>query len=282
MSVIFHLINSEIYTVPFKFLASSKVLEAALSDLHLKHDIELDVKPDFTEAFHFYVDFLFGYKPTIDTAEELFQCLTIEDYYEDKDFLIYLIPQAYKFWVIVYPYLPNDIEVWLRSPYEFIPVDLRTQKEFFDKWLNLNANKEVVLDGDKVYHTDLSYYDESRKQKKKVKIYHTVNGNEVGYSFKSGWYVNGQAQYRFNYRDGKPDGLPEGLYDNGQLQYRDTYKDGKLDGLSEGWYDNGQLQYRDTYKDGKLDGLQEAWYVNGQPEYRHIYKDGEEDSLQYY
>jgi len=124
--------------------------------------------------------------------------------------------------------------------------------------LNLNANKEVVLDGDKVYHTDLSYYDESRKQKKKVKIYHIVSGKELGYSFKSGWYVNGQAQYRFNYRDGKPDGL------------------------SEGWYDNGQLQYQDTYKDGKLDGLQEAWYVNGQPEYRHIYKDGEEDSLQYY
>ena len=192
-----------------------------MSDLHPKYDIDLDVKSEFTEVFHFYVDFLFGYKPTINTPEELVQSLAIEDYYEDKEFLIYLISQAYKFWSVVFPYLPDDIEVWLRSPYEFIPVDLRTQEKFFDKWLELNTNKEVVLDGDKVYHTDLSYYDESRKQKKKVKIYRIVSGNEVGYAFDSLWHNNGQTWYRRDLKDGKQDGLWKEWYSNGQLKNTD-------------------------------------------------------------
>jgi len=123
-----------------------------LSDLHLKHDIELDVKAEFTETFHFYVDFLFDHKPKISTVEGLVVCLAIEDYYEDAEFLIYLVSQAYRFWSIVLPYLPNDIEVWLRTPYEFISANLKTQENFFDKWLKLNANKQIILNGDEVVH----------------------------------------------------------------------------------------------------------------------------------
>jgi len=253
MSVVFRLDNGNTEVVPFELLTSSKVLEAVLSDLHLKEDIDLDVKPDFTEAFHFYVDFLLGHKPTIFTAEELLQCLAIEDYYEDKEFLIYLVSQAYKFWSTIFPYLPDDDEVWLRTPYEFVPVDLRNQEKFFNDWLELNANKQVVLDHDNVYHTVLTYYDTDKKQRKEVDIYHTVNGHNVGYSFKVGWYANPSIQ-------------------GGQAMYRHNYKDGKQDGLQEGWYENGQPKYRHNYKDGKWDGLQEGWYADGQPEYVQEYR----------
>jgi len=313
MSVIFHLDNGETEIVPFGLLASSKVLQAVLSDLHLKRDIELDVKPDFTEAFHFYIDFLFGRRSTITSVEELLQCLAIEDYYEDKDFLIYLVSQAYKFWSIVAPYLPDDDEVWLRSPYEFVPGSLRNQEKFFNDWLELNANKQVVLNDNEIYYTNLTYYDANKKQRKEVDIYHTVNGKKVGYSFKVGWYANpsiqggqaqyrhnykdgnqdglweawyadGQAQYRWNYKDGKQDGLREAWYADGQREYRWNYKDGKWDGLWEHWYDNPKRQamYRENYKDGKQDGLWEAWYVDGQREYRWNYKDGMRDGLQEY
>jgi len=279
MSVIFHLNNGGTEVVPFGLLTSSKVLRAVLSDLHLKDDIELDVKPDFTEAFHFYIDFLFGRRSTITSVEELLQCLAIEDYYEDKDFLIYLVSQAYKFWSIIAPYLPDDDEVWLRTPYEFVPGSLRNQEKFFNDWLELNTNKQVVLDHDNVYHTDLTYYDESRKQKREVDIYHTVNDEGVGYFFKVGWYANpsiqgGQLEYRRNYKGGKPDGLQEGWYENGQLEYRINYKDGKQDGLQERWYENGQPKYRINYKDGRKDGLQEGWYENGQREYVKEYRMG--------
>jgi len=285
MSVIFHLINKEIRVVPFELLASSKVLGAVLSDLRLKDDIELDVKLEFTEAFHFYVDFLLGHKPTIFTAEELVQCLAIEDYYEDKEFLIYLVSQAYKFWSTIFPYLPDDDEVWLRTPHEFVPSSLRNQEKFFNDWLAINANKEVVLDGNRVYHTDLTYYDEGRKQKREVDIYHTVNEEEVGYFFKVGWYDNpsiqgGQAEYRYIYKDGKLDGLQERWYEDGRPKYRHNYKDDEPDGLQEGWYADGQAKYRDNYKDGMRDGLQEDWYENGQPKYRINYKDGKPDGLQ--
>ena len=287
--MIFHLNNGGTEVVPFGLLTSSKVLGAVLSDLHLKDDIELDVKPEFTGAFHLYVKVLLGHKPTITSAEELLQCLAIEDYYEDKDFLIYLIPQAYKFWSIVAPYLPDDDEVWLRTPYEFVPSSLRNQEEFFNDWLAINANKEVVLDGNRVYHTDLTYYDADKKQREVVDIYHTVNGKKIGYSFKVGWYENpsiqgGQPEYRRDYKDGKEDGLQEDWYANpsiqgGQLEYRYIYKGGKPDGLQEGWYANGQDQYRHNHKGGKPDGLQEGWYENGQPKYRINYKDGKKDGL---
>ena len=279
MSVIFHLNNRDIEVVPFGFLASSKVLGAILSDLHLREDVELDVKPEFTEAFHFYTDFLLGHKSIITSAEELLQCLAIEDYYEDKEFLIYLVYQAYKFWSIIFPYLPDDDEVWLRTPYELVPSNLRNQEKFFNDWLAINANKEVVLDGNRVYHTDLTYYDADKRQKKVVDIYHTVNGVRVGYSLKVGWYDSGQAQYRHSYKDGKPDGLQEGWYTNGQAMYRRNYKDGKKDGLHESWYADGQLWYRDNYKDGKPDGLQESWYADGRSEYRLYFKDGKPSGL---
>ena len=284
MSVIFHLDNGETEIVPFGLLASSKVLQAVLSDLHLKRDIELDVKPDFTEAFHFYIDFLFGRRSTITSVEELLQCLAIEDYYEDKDFLIYLVSQAYKFWSIVAPYLPDDDEVWLRTPYEFVPVNLRNQKKFFNDWLELNANKKVVLNDNEIYYTNLTYHDANKKQRKELDIYHTVSGEKVGYYFKVSWYENpsiqgGQVEYRRNYKDGKKDGLQEAWYDNpsiqgGQVKYRENYKDGKQDGLQERWYENGQPKYRINYKDGRKDGLQEGWYENGQREYVKEYRMG--------
>jgi len=143
MSVIFHLANGMTEVIPFGLLTSSKVLGAVVSDLRLKDDIELDVKSEFTEAFHFYIDFLFGRRSTITSVEELLQCLSIEDYYEDKDFLIYLVSQAYKFWSTIFPYLPDDDEVWLRSPYEFVPGSLRNQEKFFNDWLAINANKKL-------------------------------------------------------------------------------------------------------------------------------------------
>jgi len=171
--VIFHIDNGTTEVVPFELLGSSKVLGALLTDLHLKQNIELDIKPEFTEAFHYYVDFLFGHKPTINTAEELIVCLAIEDYYEDTEFLIYLVTQAYKFWSIILPYLPDNIEVWLRTPYEFVPTSLMSQVKFFNDWIAINANKRVVLDGNEVYHTKVSYYTNGSLEQ--LDIYHTIN-----------------------------------------------------------------------------------------------------------
>jgi antitoxin component YwqK of YwqJK toxin-antitoxin module len=68
---------------------------------------------------------------------------------------------------------------------------------------------------------------------------------------------------RFNYTNGKLDGLYEEWYDNNLQSVRKNYKDGKLHGLHEQWYINGQLWKKCSYKDGKLDGLYEQWDENG-------------------
>ena len=77
------------------------------------------------------------------------------------------------------------------------------------------------------------------------------------------YHDNGQLKWKWNYRDGKQDGLEESYYDNGQVRSKGTYKDGKKDGFRESYYDSGQLRSKGTYKDGKLDGFKESYYRNG-------------------
>ena len=67
-------------------------------------------------------------------------------------------------------------------------------------------------------------------------------------------------------------GIVEEFYDNGQLWTRWNYKDGKQDGLFEFFHDNGQLQERQNYKDGEyaVSGSsltkRETWLRHGRSE----------------
>jgi len=77
-------------------------------------------------------------------------------------------------------------------------------------------------------------------------------------------YLNGQLQFKKNYKDGKrEDGLYESYFKNGQLMSKTNYKDGKMNGLSESYYINGKLMSKSNWKDGELDGLFESYFKNG-------------------
>ena len=82
-------------------------------------------------------------------------------------------------------------------------------------------------------------------------------------------YLNGQLQFKKNYKDGKrEDGLYESYYKNGQLMSKTNYKDGKQDGLFESYYINGKLMSKSNWKDGELDGLYESYYKNGKLQFK--------------
>ena len=258
--------------------------------------IELEIPERYWSVTGIYVDFVqkisFDQEGKVIYPSNLFAvkdldilllCFNMESFFADEAFFVYLMNQAYPMWDQFRPYiktLTDERLIYLYTPYEF--VFLTTEKymdrpTFFKEWLEINANKQVVLNGNEVYIRRLAYYDNG--QVEKLKAYHTVKGGEVGFRYEEYWYENGQPLYRHHYKDGQPYGLKEAWYEDGQPKYRVHYKDGQPDGLWEGWHDNGQPHYRHHYKDGKPYGLREAWYENGQAQYRHHYKDGQSDGL---
>ena len=166
----------------------------------------------------------------------------------------------------------------LRTPYEFLPAKLKTNHDFLygeGGWVNFNKNTQVILNGNKVYHTILTYYEDSH-QWKKLEIYHTIDGEKVSYCYVECWYENGRPRYRKNYKNGREDGLMEYWYEV-SIAHRsldmseDMFKDVDPSLLSR---ERGQLRYRHSYKNAFRDGLWEEWYANGQPSYRKVYKMG--------
>jgi len=286
------LINRERVEVDNSLLRGSKLVEGILSDLK-SESIDIIVPSEYSSVIYLYLYFTHKISydekgqvtypkslPVISDADTLFSCFFMEAFFADDAFFSYLMKQAYGIWSEFYPdikLLPDERLVYLYTPYELVPKKYMDKESFFREWLSINANEDITLNGNRVYHTDVKYY--PNKQIEKLDVYLTINGEKVGFSHEETWYANGQPQYRTNYKDGEEDGLQKGWYENGQLQYRHIYKDDEEDGLWEGWYANGQPQYRTNYKDGEEDGLWEGWYANGQPQYRTNYKDGEEDGL---
>jgi len=276
---------------------TSELVKGAISDLQ-QTNIDIIVPPEYWPVVDIYLDFVskISYDEkgevlypnnllVVIDIDTLILCFFMEAFFEDNAFFVYLMQQAYGIWDKFYPdikLLPDERLVYLYTPYELVPKRYMDKESFFREWLQINTNKDVILNGNRVYHTDVKYY--PKRQVKEFKTYCTVNGTKIGFSHEETWYESGQAQYRRNYKDGKPDGLQEGWYANpsiqgGQAMYRRNYKGGKPDGLQEGWYENGRAQYRGNYKDGKPDSLKEGWYENGQPKYRINYKDGKKDGL---
>ena len=128
--------------------------------------------------------------------------------------------------------------------------------------------------------------DERQGIKYEVNSNTPFTGSSVDY-YENGLRVeNGKVQvnytglrYRYNYKDGKQDGLSEDFHENGQLYSRKNYKDGKEEGLTEEFWENGQLQFRINFKNGKEDGLWEYFDEDGN--LTSCYKNDEEVDMSY-
>ena len=62
------------------------------------------------------------------------------------------------------------------------------------------------------------------------------------------YYKNSKLSEKFNYKNGKLDGIYIRYYENGQLEINRNYKDGKLDGTCNMYYNNGQLYKKSNWK----------------------------------
>ena len=287
--------------IPNSVIASSEYVENMLAYFNTP-DITIDVKNKYVPVFNIYLAFLhnsinshddINLHNNIKDINTLMLCFDMESYFIDNEFFRYLMDKAYSMWNEFVPLIaktPDERLVYLYSPYEFVPTRYMDKDTFFDSWLEINSNVDIVLNGNDVYHTDVTYYDKYNKRIKELVTYHTIGKQEVGYKYQLEWYKNQDGQKRqlrflFQYRDGKINGLHEEWYENGKLNFRANFKDGKENGLLESWYENGQIYRLEHYKDGRYHGLHQRWYANdsgqnGKLVYQANYDYGKKDGLQ--
>lgn len=263
MTVTF-LVNQEEVRVDNVLLQNSQLVKDVISQL-AKDDISIPIAADYSVVINIYLEFVkvahspplpVGQLPVINDVNQLLLCFFMESFFVDSSFLIYLIGQAHGLWKDFLPHiqrLPDERTIYLYSPYEFIPDDYRQKASFFDEWLALNDNKQVILnrDNSKIYYIQVSYH--SNGQLRKVKAYHrTVNGKKRGYDYRIGWYSNGHLKFQGSCKEGKCHGFWKNWHSNRQLKFQGYYKNDKIDGMLEGWDNDGRPSYRKSYKMSKL------------------------------
>lgn len=276
------LIGQEEIKVDNSLLRKSQLFKEGINDLGQRavvnsdrEDVDIVVSARYLPVIDIYLDFInkISYDEegkvvypdslrVINNIETLILCFYMESFFGDSAFLVYLMGQAYNMWNEFLPHiegLPGERLIYLYTPYEFVPWHHIDTPSFFKEWLAINGNTEIVLNGKYHYFTEVVYY--PSQQLKQLKVYHTVDGREVGgvvgKGYEAGWYEDGKSMYQHH------------------------YKNGQLDGPWQAWYDNWQPKERGYYKNGQRDGLWEEFYPNSQPKYIRKYSMDRVVSQQY-
>ena len=95
---------------------------------------------------------------------------------------------------------------------------------------------------------------ELKKYKDKLTehTYYEKDGKVVRHGIGKGYYLNGELESEYNYKNGKRHGLCKYYYANGKLESEHNYKNGKRHGLCEIYYANGKLESENNFKNGKI------------------------------
>ncbi len=120
----------------------------------------------------------------------------------------------------------------------------------------------------------IEYYGNTDIIKRK---YNYVNGKRDG--MYESWHENGQKQSQIPSINRIGEGVYESWYSNGQMKSRCSYRNQKAHGTCELWYINGQIQRRMNYTDGKRDGLDIEWYGVGTMKYKSNYIGGKREGV---
>jgi len=235
MTITFTLTNGQVIYVPNSVISSSNTITSLIFDTGFT-DVTIKVPDAYTSVFDIYLNFLNDKQIIINDIDTLLLCFDMESFFADNEFFKYLISQCYPLWREFYPHintLPDDRSVYLYSPYEFVPSKYMDKDSFFDEWLDINQNKQVVLNykpstmlsspsyshlslpsqstyrnNGENYNTDVVYYDDNNNINRSVKTheqikslhtYHTIGDNMFGKELQMKWYSNGQLEYIYHF-----------------------------------------------------------------------------------
>jgi len=291
---------------------TSEMIMGLLSDLQLDN-VDITVPVEYLSVIDEYVNYINrpttgGYDTVIDSdVGTLVSCFFMETFFADSTFLTQLIKYAYGIWCEFVPFipsLPNKRQIYLHSPYEYVPDDYMSREAFFNEWLQLNANSDIILNGDETCSTEVTYHhltslpyqgNHPSQQIKRLFTCHLAkrpkdnsmigrwlgdiwSGEQqiVAYSFEQTWYQgsNSRVESRKIYKNGEIDIVWTNWCKGIRPENGPFYKNSKFDGSWMHWHENGQLILQGSYKDGKKDGEWLYWFKSGQLWTRCSYKHG--------
>lgn len=134
-----------------------------------------------------YVYFLTHEKrPVVVDQDILNGCLEIYHITEDKNYFCHLMGQLHKFWTLLSPILYGDEvhphvkqDIYLYCPYQVLPKSYLNNKVFFNEWLKLNLNKEIVLNDDQKFKYQQHIEDDNQYNQQHTATYVTPHDVKV-------------------------------------------------------------------------------------------------------
>ena len=66
------------------------------------------------------------------------------------------------------------------------------------------------------------------------------------------WYINGQQEILYFYKNGKLNGTQKKWHENGVLKYKINYLNDLQHGISEEWYSDGTLKHSKIFDNGVM------------------------------
>lgn len=223
---------------------------------------------EYLPVSNLYVDFLNGKKVIISDIHQLTMSFRLANFLLHNEYFSYLMTQAYRIWINFYPHIQHfssDIqrEIYLHTPYQYIPSSYMMDDVFFKQWLTVNQNKSITLNKIDQYHVSMTY------GKYKVFTSSCTLNKVQNIRFTKRWYMaENQLEGEKQFLNRRREGLWRKWYMNGQLKSEHKYKDGLLMGPCRKWHNNGQLLRECTYINDKVEGVERYWFNSG-----HLYSE---------
>jgi hypothetical protein len=187
------------------------------------------------------------------------RCLELCHYLEDNNYFCLLVKQLFIIWsrdITLFKYATslsidiNDLnyidlqsDIYIQSPYQFLPDYYVADNKMFDKWLTANENKIFYIQDKDYYHGNGNsneycrvYYHKifRQKDKKTIVVPYLMHGSNIRSSYKHGkereWYESGRLKEVRPYHYDKKVDVHIGYHDNddNHMMFQDYYFDGSL------------------------------------------------------
>ena len=230
--------------------------------------IPIVISNQFASALGNYKYYVEDKRLEVNDADMIIKCLSLACYLFDDDYIQYVMSQAYRCWARfnnIITSLHEDLlrEVYLYSPYPFVPEVYMSNPHFFKSWLQINGNKTITINEYMHYCVKVQYDEHTTHFNikytkpdhhytiinfgKKLEVYNSETllecGDMDGYQRLGTWT---------SYYDTSKKTKSQGSYVNGQKHGPWTY-----------WYDWKCVESKGCYTNGKKEGTWEEYDYYG-------------------
>lgn len=254
-------------TVPFHTARGSEYIKGLLDDMG--SDAEVFIPDKYHKVIDIYINFLRDSSNEVTNGKEIALCFDMYSYFLHDDYFPSVLKLAYDNWSEFYPHL-KDLnrelreEIYLYTPYKFLPEAVVNNPIFFQSWLKQNQDKIITLNNVNIHRNEVEYSESGRLLS--FSTYHTVVGLAITYKFIKSWSIGtGKPWWDCHYYNGKKNGLFREWSHDGILITECYWENDATHGSYKEWYYNGKSKIEGLHQGGLRCGIWKSWDEDGNP-----------------